>query len=238
MHRAYLAEAQRLSATGSFGWKCVAGELVWSEERTGSSPSIERRRRRSRSSFHESIPTIEPRPSIDRVTHEVENWSLEHRLLMSDGVVKHLHVVAQAVHDEASGGIEYVGAVMDVTAAKESRQALESAYAEIQALKPRRQSENIVLREELDQISMFEEIVGSSPPLRTVLSHVSKAAPMDSTVLITGETGTGKELIARAIHRRSKRAARAFVSVNCAAIPASLIGSACRHRRWSRRSRR
>jgi transcriptional regulator with GAF, ATPase, and Fis domain len=72
---------------------------------------------------------------------------------------------------------------------------------------------------------MFEEIVGASPPLRAVLSHVSKVAPTDSTVLITGETGTGKELLARAIHKRSPRSARAFVAVNCAAIPSSLISS-------------
>jgi transcriptional regulator with GAF, ATPase, and Fis domain len=72
---------------------------------------------------------------------------------------------------------------------------------------------------------MFEEIVGVSPPLRTVLSDVSKVAPTDSTVLITGETGTGKELVARAIHKRSPRSARAFVAVNCAAIPTSLIAS-------------
>jgi formate hydrogenlyase transcriptional activator len=85
--------------------------------------------------------------------------------------------------------------------------------------------ENLVLREEVDQTSMFEEIVGASLPIRTVLSHVSKVAPTDSTVLITGETGTGKELIARAIHKRSARACRAFVSVNCAAIPSSLIAS-------------
>jgi formate hydrogenlyase transcriptional activator len=85
--------------------------------------------------------------------------------------------------------------------------------------------ENLALREEIDTTSMFEEIVGTSPPLRGVLSHVSKVAPTDSTVLITGETGTGKELIARAIHKRSPRSARAFVSVNCAAIPASLIAS-------------
>src|SRR5262249_8888942 len=73
--------------------------------------------------------------------------------------------------------------------------------------------------------SMFEEIVGASPPLRTVLSHVSKVGPTDSTVLITGETGTGKELIARAIHKGSPRAARAFVAANCAAIPSALIAS-------------
>jgi len=87
------------------------------------------------------------------------------------------------------------------------------------------QSENLALREEVDRSSMFEEIVGTSPPLRTVLSHVAKVAPTDSTVLITGETGTGKELIARAIHKRSPRSARAFVGVNCAAIPSSLIAS-------------
>jgi PAS domain S-box-containing protein len=89
----------------------------------------------------------------------------------------------------------------------------------------RLQSENIALREEIDKTSMFEEIVGTSPPLQKVLSHISKVAPTDSTVLITGETGTGKELIARAIHKRSQRGARAFVSVNCAAIPRDLIAS-------------
>jgi formate hydrogenlyase transcriptional activator len=85
--------------------------------------------------------------------------------------------------------------------------------------------ENIALREEIIKTSMFEEIVGNSPALQQVLVRVAKVAPTDSTVLITGETGTGKELIARAIHKASKRADRAFVSVNCAAIPPSLIPS-------------
>ncbi len=89
----------------------------------------------------------------------------------------------------------------------------------------RLQNENVALREEIDRASMFEEIVGTSPALRAVLSRVSKVAPTDSTVLITGETGTGKELIARAIHRRSHRSSRPFVSVNCAAIPRDLIAS-------------
>jgi len=125
---------------------------------------------------------------------------------MPAGVVKHLHVVAPAVHDEATAGTE-------------------SAYADIQVLKDRLPRGSIVLREEIDKASMFEEIVGVSPPLRAVLSHVSKVAPTHSTVLLTGETGTGKELIARAIHKRSSRSARAFVAVNCAAIPSSLIAS-------------
>jgi PAS domain S-box-containing protein len=87
------------------------------------------------------------------------------------------------------------------------------------------QQENVALREEIDKASMFEEIVGTSPALKAVLSRVSKVAPSDSTVLITGETGTGKELVARAIHRRSNRSSRTFVSVNCAAIPRELIAS-------------
>jgi PAS domain S-box-containing protein len=89
----------------------------------------------------------------------------------------------------------------------------------------RTHNENLALREQIDRDSMFEDIVGSSEALRKVLRQVAKVAPSDSTVLILGETGTGKELIARAIHKRSNRAARAFFGVNCAAIPASLIAS-------------
>lgn len=93
------------------------------------------------------------------------------------------------------------------------------------ASRDRLANEQIYLREEIDRSSMFEEIVGTSPALQAVLSRVSKVAPTDSTVLITGETGTGKELIARAIHKRSARAEGPFVSVNCASIPQSLIAS-------------
>jgi formate hydrogenlyase transcriptional activator len=89
----------------------------------------------------------------------------------------------------------------------------------------RTRNENLALREQIDRDSMFEDIVGSSESLRKVLRQVSKVAPSDSTVLILGETGTGKELVARAIHKRSARAERAFIAVNCAAIPPSLIAS-------------
>jgi PAS domain S-box-containing protein len=89
----------------------------------------------------------------------------------------------------------------------------------------RLRDENLALREQIDQAFMFEEIVGSSPALQNVLSSILKVAPTDSTVLITGETGTGKELIARAIHKHSQRSSQAFISVNCAAIPSSLIAS-------------
>ena len=115
-------------------------------------------------------------------------------------------------------GNEGVAFVLDLSEQKR-------AEAEIRALKDRLYKENLVLRDEVDRSSMFEEIVGTSKELNAVLSRLSKVAPTDSTVLIAGETGTGKELIARAIHRRSARSAGPFVSVNCAAVPRDLIAS-------------
>jgi transcriptional regulator with GAF, ATPase, and Fis domain len=102
---------------------------------------------------------------------------------------------------------------------------LENREAEISALKDQLYRENLALRDEVDRASMFEEIVGTSKPLQIVLSRIAKVAPTDSTVFVTGETGTGKELIARAVHRRSRRSAHAFVSVNCAALAPTLISS-------------
>jgi len=99
------------------------------------------------------------------------------------------------------------------------------AHEEVRRLRDRLAAENVYLREEIRADHGFDEIVGTSPPLRAVLASVSRVAPTDSTVLITGETGTGKELVARAIHKRSSRSSRPFVSVNCAAIPRTLITS-------------
>src|SRR5262249_6679845 len=111
-------------------------------------------------------------------------------------------------------GFEFGTRVPSLIEAQESHLNLEETSVDVQPLSDRLQKESLILREEIDKASMFEEIVGTSPALRTVLSYVSKVAPTNSTVLITGETGTGKELVARAIHRRSPRASRPFVSVN------------------------
>ena len=99
------------------------------------------------------------------------------------------------------------------------------AYEQINALKEQLQIENRLLRDEIVQRSIYEEIVGSSTSLQKVLAAIDKVARTDSTVLVTGETGTGKELVAHAIHRRSPRSSRALVKVNCAALPAELIAS-------------
>jgi PAS domain S-box-containing protein len=144
----------------------------------------------------------------------------ERTLLRTDGTTLPVEVSTSPVRH---GYFQTV--VRDISERKRSEAALAKAFKEIQTLKNQLQTENIALREEIDRASMFEEIVGTSPALRAVLSRVSRVAPTDSTVLITGETGTGKELIARAVHKRSQRSSRPFVSVNCSAIPRDLIAS-------------
>ncbi len=339
LSEAYFAEAQRLSQTGSFSWCVSTGEINWSKEvyriyefDPNLSPTFEfvfqRIHPEEREYFHQIV---------ESAAKDARDLDFEHRLLMADGSLKCLHVVAHAFSDK-SGNLSYVGAVMDVTAVKkaqerirqderEFRQIVEAIpelivilspdgsflYAnqlvvdytgltledlrtndfrtkifhpeDLERFRSRRQEglskgmpfemeeralrkdgqyrwflvrfnpfkdeagniirwyatgmdiddrrraeervkkENIALREEIDKTSMFEEIIGTSSTLQTVLTSVGKVAPTDSTVLITGETGTGKELVARAIHKRSQRASRAFVTVNCAAIPPSLIAS-------------
>ena len=114
---------------------------------------------------------------------------------------------------------------MKVEGQHQTRAELEEALGEIRTLKDQLYQENLVLKEEADRPSMFEEIIGSSEPLRRVLVQVAKVAPTDSTVLILGETGTGKELVSHAIHKRSHRSERPFIRVNCAAIPQSLVNA-------------
>src|SRR5262245_3683586 len=135
----------------------------------------------------------------------------EMRLKRRDGQYRWFLLRLRPMVDEQGRPTRWYAAATDIEDRKQAEQRL--------------QDENVALREEIDRTSMFEEIVGISPALHSVLSRVSKVAPTDSTVLITGETGTGKELVARAIHRRSHRCSRAFVSVNCAAVPRDLIAS-------------
>jgi PAS domain S-box-containing protein len=226
----YLAEAQRLTRAGSWAWNVAAnGPVHWSRENYrvfGFDPDeglpkdqfvYERIHSDDRKRVIESFATAIGRDQGD--------FDVYYRLALPDGKIKHVRSVGHPVFDSSGDLLEYVGTTIDVTEQHESRAALESAFAEIKTLKDRLYEENVLLKEEVDKVSMFEEIVGESPALRSVLARISKVAPTESTVLITGETGTGKELIARAIHKRSHRAARAFVSVNCAAIPSSLITS-------------
>jgi PAS domain S-box-containing protein len=173
------------------------------------------------------IPLMPPMEFLDLVTHPddvqalksgIKNalaagtlFTTETRMRRHDGEYRWFLYQLNPLRDEQGRIARWCGTRIDIDDQKRSQD---------RALR-----ENLMLREEVDRNSMFEEIVGTSAALRAVLARVAKVAPSDSTVLITGETGTGKELIARAIHRRSPRASRAFVSVNCAAIPRDLIAS-------------
>jgi formate hydrogenlyase transcriptional activator len=138
-------------------------------------------------------------------------FEIEQRVLLKDGQYRWLLLRYNPFSDEHGRLVRWYATGTDIDDRKRAED--------------RTRNENVALREEIVRSSMFEEIVGSSEPLRRVLVQVSKVAPTDSTVLVLGETGTGKELIARAIHNRSKRSNRAFIRVNCAAIPPSLIAS-------------
>jgi PAS domain S-box-containing protein len=334
---AYLAQGQSISHTGSYGWNVASGEIYWSEE-TYRIYEVDQAVKPTRElAFQLVHPDDRDRLHriLERAPSERADIDFAFRSLMPDGSVKYLHALSRAL--ETSSGLEYVGAVTDVTAAKQAeekirqsetefRQILDFTPQQVAVLGPdnsrlyanqaaldyygftleewrsgdfgsfvhpedrerlrnetrsnfssgvpheaemrslgkdgtyrwflyrwnplrdeqgrlirwyvaatdiedrkraeqRLQSENVALREEIDKASMFEEIVGTSRSLQTVLTLISKVAPTDSSVLVTGETGTGKELVARAIHKRSRRSSRPFVSVNCAAIPRDLIGS-------------
>ncbi|HEU0199194.1 MAG TPA: sigma 54-interacting transcriptional regulator, partial [Burkholderiaceae bacterium] len=140
------------------------------------------------------------------------------RVRIANGEYRWLLHRTEPLRDEAGNIVRWFGSSVDI-------EDLKRAEHELHDLKESLHKENIALREEISQTSMFEEIIGSSAALRRVLMLVAKVASTDSTVLVTGETGTGKELIARAIHKRSPRAARPFVPVNCGAIPPALITS-------------
>jgi formate hydrogenlyase transcriptional activator len=155
---------------------------------------------------------------LDRLISHVEHaWSngsayeMELRIRKGDGSYRWFLARYNPVHNNQGEILRWYVACTDIDDRKRAEEKL--------------QEENVTLREEIDTASMFEEIVGTSSALKAVLSRVSKVVPSDSTVFITGETGTGKELIARAIHKQSNRSLRAFVSVNCAALAPSLITS-------------
>ncbi len=215
----YLAGAQTLSHTGSFGWDISTGEQFWSEE----TYRIFEYDRTVRPTLQLALERVHPEDLqlVQQVTagasQDGRDVDVEHRLLMPDGTVKTIRVLGHT-SQEPDGKPVFLGAITDISIVK-------NAFEEIRVLRDQLYKENLALREEIDITRMFEEIVGSSPALQSLLAKVAKVAPTDSTVLVTGETGTGKELIARAIHKRSKRSTRAFVSVNCAAIPRDLIAS-------------
>jgi PAS domain S-box-containing protein len=195
--------------------------FIWEADGSASYPN------RAASEYFGPIPPKAPMVFLDMVTHpedveqlkegiegalrQGEAFQTEARMRRHDGQYRWFVYQIVPLRDEQNKIVRWCGTRVDIDVQKRAQESV--------------QRENLVLREEVDKVSMFEEIVGTSAALQAVLGRVTKVAKSDSTVLVYGETGTGKELIARAIHKRSPRAHKAFVSVNCAAIPRDLIAS-------------
>ena len=225
---AYLSEGQRLSHTGSWARNVATGDIFFSEESFrifGFDPKI------TRMTLALLVSRLHPddraafEATVQKANSGAVHFEHEYRIILEDGSIHHIHVLGHPVTGPAGNLVEFVGTLMDITEQHRSRKALEDAFAEINTLKDQLFQENIALRQEIDETSMFEEIVGKSAALAKVLKEIETVGPTDSTVLIQGETGTGKELIARAIHNLSSRRSNAFVKVNCAAIPTGLLES-------------
>src|SRR2546429_175116 len=223
----YLREGERLAHMGSWSLKPDGTFDYWSPETFvlfGFDPS-------------EDIPTL-PKwltvlhpddrdllaKTLDRIFRENVRIDVTYRVDHPKQGKRIMHSTGEPVVEDGKVR-RLIGNTLDITEQENAIRELKKAVGEIRALKDELYKENIVLRHEIGSTSMFEEVLGTSSALQNVLALAAKVAPTDSTVLIAGETGTGKELIARAIHKRSKRGERSFVGVNCAAIPSSLIMS-------------
>ncbi len=225
---AFLLEAQRLTRTCSWRHEVLSDKVTVSPEGLlmyGIEPEDDA----SSAVFYFGRMHPEDRPEVEQAYAAAllgkTDFEANFRLVLPDGTIKNTRSIGHPILDERGDVLEFVGASIDVTEHHRARADLEKALEEIKRLRDQLQNENVVLREQIDQAFMFEEIVGTSSGLQGVLSRVMKVAPTDSSVLVSGETGTGKELVARAIHKRSRRSQRAFVSVNCAALAPSLISS-------------
>src|SRR5438477_8226743 len=223
----YLREGERLAHMGSWSLRADGIFDYWSPETFvlfGFDPS-------------EDIPTL-PKwltalhpddrdllaKTIERMFRESVRGDVTYRVDHPKQGKRIMHSTGEPVVGDGKV-TRLIGNTLDITEQENAIRELKKAFGEIRALKDELYKENIVLRHEIGSTSMFEEVLGTSSALQNVLALAAKVAPTDSTVLIAGETGTGKELIARAIHKRSKRGERSFVGVNCAAIPSSLIMS-------------
>ncbi|MGJ5820398.1 sigma 54-interacting transcriptional regulator [Paludibaculum fermentans] len=225
---AYLAEGQRLSHTGSWARNVATGEVFLSQESIrifGLDPNG------SGSRLEDILNRLHPedqdlmRHTVHRSLESRSDFECGYRIVLDDGSIRQVQATGHPVVNAAGEVVEFVGTHMDVTEQCRSRAALEKALEEIKELRDQLYEENVALRREIDETAMFEEIVGKSEALRSVLRQIEAIAPTDSTVLIQGETGTGKELIARAIHNLSARRPNAFAKLNCASIPTGLLES-------------
>jgi PAS domain S-box-containing protein len=163
--------------------------------------------------------------TIEGARHQCDPVRIQYRILRNDGCVRWIDSRGRPsfLADGEPGRL--TGVSIDITESKQAEDALRQSYEEIKRLKDRLQAESDYLKAEINQTYRHDQIIGQSAAIRQVLRQVEQVAPTDSSVLICGETGTGKELIAQAIHRLGPRRDHVFIKVNCAALPSGLVES-------------
>ena len=161
--------------------------------------------------------------AIEKIFNEKTGDTLEQNIITKSG--RKIPVVDTASYAIIDGKEYLIGMAIDISRLKEAETRLKQAIAELKHLKDQLESENVYLRKEIENRYGFEKIIGQSEPLMHTLYRIEQVAPTDTTVLLEGETGTGKELFAAAIHKLSKRRDKPFIKVNCASLPATLIES-------------
>jgi len=220
--------AQQAARVGTWEWNVETGASVWSEmiwsllgvEPGEVIPSVQ--------TFVEFIHPNDRDAAFHKVSQvlaEGDEYYDEFRIVPRDGKVLWVSSSGRVIRSADGRPERMLGVNIDITERKQAMEWLKSALSEVQKLKDRLHEENVYLQEEIRVASEFREIVGQSEALRKALRQVEQVAPLDTTVLILGETGTGKELLAHAIHDNSPRAKHTLVKVNCAALPAPLIES-------------
>ncbi len=223
---ANLKKAQEVAKIGSWHLDVIKDQLVWSDEtyRMLGVP-----RDQLALTYKKFLETVHPddRESVDKAWMAAlrnEPYDIEHRIVVG-GEVKWVRERAEVEFNEEVQAISGIGTVQDITDRKLAQEQLQKAFSEIKQLKERLEQENICLRDEIEVSYKHEEIIGKIDAVKSVLSQVELVADTDSTVLLLGETGPGKELLARAIHKLSSRKQRPLIKVNCAALPSTLVES-------------
>lgn len=225
---ARLSEAQRMAQIGNWELDLQTNELYWSDEVFrifDIEPSV------SGASYETFLNAIheDDRESVNKAYRESVKakipYNIDHRLMMKDKRIKFVNERCETFYDDQGGPVRSIGTIQDITEQKKVEGELKKAFTEIELLKDRLHNENIYLRKEINLQYKHDLIDGKSHTIKQMLILCEQVATTDSTVLLMGETGTGKELAARTIHNLSPRKDTPMITVNCAALPATLIES-------------
>jgi PAS domain S-box-containing protein len=223
-----LSEAQRIAKVGSWEWDPTTDVVTWSEEMfhiMGRDPSLPAPSYAEHSSLYTAVSWQRLKSAVEKTFQDGKPYELELEMIHADGSLVWTNASGEVLRDPDGTIVKIRGTLQNIAERKQAEAALQRAIDEVSQLKNKLAEENIYLREEIKLAGDFDEIVGRSDATKYVLFKIEQVAPTDSTVLITGETGTGKELVARAIHSSSLRKDRPLVRVNCAALSPTLIES-------------